>query len=192
MKVKFTKSSETLVIIGTSAGGIHALKTIFHGVYPGFRLPIIIVIHRLKNVKSHLEGVLQASTDLLVKEAEEKEFIRPGHVYLVPANYHLLIESDRSISLSVDELVNFSRPSIDVSFVSASEIYGPDVIGIVLTGANADGSKGLQSIAENGGLTIVQDPETAQVGTMPEEALKAVPQAKVMTLKDISTFLNTL
>ncbi|MGB0176856.1 MAG: chemotaxis protein CheB [Owenweeksia sp.] len=192
MKVNFTKSSDALVIIGTSAGGIHALKSLFQAMQPGFRLPLVVAIHRLKNVKSHMESVLQASTDLLVKEAEEKEFVKPGHIYLTPANYHLLIEEDKSISLSVDELVNFSRPSIDVSFVSASEVYGPNVIGIVLTGANADGAKGLQRISENGGVAIVQDPSTAQVDTMPSEALKMVPDAKVLTLENIAAFLNNL
>ncbi len=192
MKAKYTKNSDALVIIGTSAGGIHALKAIFQAMDPGFHLPIVVTIHRLKNVKSHMESVLQASTDLLVKEAEEKEVIRPGHIYISPANYHLLVEKDKSISLSVDELVNFSRPSIDVSFVSASEVYGENIIGIILTGANADVAKGLQSIYENGGLTMVQNPASAQVDTMPAEALKTTPEAIVLTLDEISAFLNNL
>ncbi len=192
MKARFIKKSDRLVVIGTSAGGIHALKIILEGINRDFNIPVVIVIHRLKNVKSHMESVLQASTSVPIKEAEEKEKIQRGNIYIAPANYHLLIEEDGSFSLSVDELVNFSRPSIDITLVSASEVYKEKAIGIILTGANADGAYGLQSIHENGGVTVVQLPEEAQVNTMPLEALKAVPGAQKLSLRAISQFLNEL
>jgi two-component system chemotaxis response regulator CheB len=192
LKTKFTDELNKVIVIGTSAGGINALKPLLSSLKKDFKHPIIIVIHRLKNVKSHLVSVLQTFCTLKVKEAEEKEFLQAGYVYVAPSNYHLMLETDLYFSLIVDELVNFSRPSIDVSFVSFSEVLKDKLLGIVLTGANADGAIGAKAIFENGGQVWVQEPETAYVQTMPKAALEQVPKAYVYPLKKIMRALQTL
>ena len=108
---------------------------------------------------------------LTVKEADEKEHLEAGIVYLAPPNYHLMVEKDKTLSLTVDERFNYSRPSIDILFESAAEVFGPQLIGVVLTGANSDGSYGLKTIKAAGGLVVVEDPATAEVKTMPQAAL---------------------
>ena len=188
-----TRSTENLnkiIIIGTSAGGIHTLKALFQGLKKKFPCPIVIVIHRLKNVKSHLVDALQNFTKLKVKEAEEKESLKSGHVYVAPANYHLLLEEDFSFSLCVDDVINFSRPSIDVSFASFAQVVQNNLLAIILTGANADGSQGLNMVCDFDGEAWVQDPEEAYVAAMPREALKLVPQATIMTIPEMSAKLR--
>lgn len=188
-----TKSTENLnkiIIVGTSAGGIHTLKSLLAGLKKSFPCPIVIVIHRLKNVKSHLVDVLQNFTKLEVKEIEEKESIKAGYVYVVPANYHLLLEDDFSFSLIVDEVINFSRPSIDVSLVSFAQVVQNNLLAIILTGANADGAQGLAMVKEFDGEAWVQNPEEAYVASMPREALKLVPNAKSMTIPEMSAKLR--
>lgn len=188
-----TRSIENLnkvIIIGTSAGGIHALKSLLSGLKMKFPCPIVIVIHRLKNVKSHLVEVLQNFTKLKVCEAEEKQELQSGYIYVAPANYHLLLEDNFSFSLCVDEVINFSRPSIDVSFVSFAQIIQNNLLAIVLTGANADGANGLATVCEFDGEVWVQNPEEAYVASMPKEALKKVPNAKTMTIQQMSTKLK--
>ncbi len=168
-----------------------ALKQVFALLKSPYPHPIIVIIHRLKNVRSHLTEVMQTYTNVNVLEPIEKQFIEPGNIYLAPSNYHLLIEREGVFSLSVSENVNFSRPSIDVTFVSAAEAFGSLVTGIILTGANDDGAIGLSTIAAKGGIAIVQDPEEAQVSTMPVQALKKVPTAQKMTLKQIASYLRS-
>lgn len=188
-----TKSTENLnkiIIVGTSAGGIHTLKSLLADLKKSFPCPIVIVIHRLKNVKSHLVDVLQNFTKLKVKEIEEKEEIKAGFVYVVPANYHLLLEEDFTFSLIVDEVINFSRPSIDVSLVSFAQVVQNNLLAIILTGANADGAQGLAMVKEFDGEAWVQNPEEAYVASMPREALKLVPNAKSMTIPEMSAKLR--
>lgn len=180
------KESVELIVIGSSSGGISALRSILTALPADFSIPLVLIVHRLKNVRNHLHDLFQGFTSLKVKEVEEKEKIRPGYVYIAPANYHLLIESDRSFSLIVDEPVNFSRPSIDVSFVSAAEVYRQNLLGILLSGANDDGAKGLLSIYENKGKVYVQDPEEAQVQTMPQAALNLLSGTKGLKLSEIA------
>ena len=153
--------------------------------------PIVVVLHRLKNVQSKLEDVLQLSSKIPVKEAEDKQPIKPNTIYLAPGNYHLLVERDHSFSLSVSEKVNFSRPSIDVTFISVGEVYGENALGIVLTGANPDGANGLQFIADNGGEAIVQDITEAQVSVMPQSALMVTPGARELKLQEIGKYINS-
>ena len=191
-KPKFTESPDRVIIIGTSAGGIHTLKALLGNLTPDYRFPIVIVIHRLKNVRSHLVQVLQSFCKMIVKEAEEKEVMRGGTIYVAPSNYHLLLEHDLSFSLTVDEAVNFSRPSIDISFISFGEILKEKLIGIILTGANADGSRGLLSMHQNGSLAWVQHPDDAYVSSMPRSALQLVPDAKALTIKEIERELQKL
>jgi two-component system chemotaxis response regulator CheB len=139
-----------------------------------------------------LTRVLHEKCQIPVKEAEAKELIKPGTIYLAPANYHLLIEHDRTFSLCVSEKVRYARPSIDVLFETAADVYRTKLIGIILTGANDDGSRGLRTIREYGGLAIVQDPATAEVGIMPQAALKATAVDYVLSLHEIGLLLNTV
>lgn len=191
-KTKFIENPNRAIIIGTSAGGIHTLKAIISKLPKDFAFPIVIVIHRLKNVKSHLVQVLQSFSKLEVKEAEEKEQMLGGKIYVAPSNYHLLLEDDSSFSLTVDEVVNFSRPSIDISFISFGEVLKEKLLGIVLTGANSDGARGLKSIQQNGATVWVQDPDDAYVSSMPRAAIALVPDAKRLTVDEIARELQEL
>jgi len=192
VKAKFTEGSDKLIVIGASAGAIMALKQVLAPLKKPYPYPIIIIIHRLKNVRSHLLEVIQNYTDIEVIEPIEKQSIETNTIYLAPSNYHLLVEREGTFSLSVSENVNYSRPSIDVTFVSAAEAFGQDVVGIILTGANEDGAMGLKTIANKKGKTLVQDPEEAQVSTMPKQALKSVPLAQKVTLDQIGKYLKNL
>ncbi len=177
------------IVIGTSAGGLYALKAIFERLPAAYPLPIIIVQHRAKNERTLLEEVLQNTSQLVIKQADEKERIEPGKVYFAPANYHLLIEKDRTFSLSVEELYNYSRPSIDVLFETAAEVYCERLIGIILTGANRDGANGIKRIAGYGGLTIAQDPATAQFPTMPQAAVNTKNVRHILNIDAIAGFM---
>lgn len=177
------------VVIGVSAGGIEALKAILSPLPASFPLPIAIVQHRDVRSDCFLAEYLDRLSGLAVREAEDKEPLRPGHAYLAPAGYHLLVESDRSFSLSVDPRVNYSCPSIDVLFESAVDAFADSLIGIVLTGANADGARGLKAIKARGGVAIVQDPKTAQAAAMPRAALEATEVDYVVDLQDIAPLL---
>lgn len=179
-----------LIVVGVSAGGLFALRTLVAALPQGFDLPIAVVQHRSKDSEA-LCDLLQECTHLRVGEANDKEPIVPGGVFVAPPDYHLLVEPGY-FSLSTDEPVRYSRPSIDVMFASAADAYGADVIGIVLTGANADGSRGLQKIVQRGGYAIVQDPADAEVKVMPQSALKAVPGACVLPLERIGPHLAAI
>lgn len=153
---------------------------------------MIIVPHRGKDSEHLLADLLEDCSHMPVSEVEDKDIIEPGHVYLAPANYHLLVDDDSHFALSTDDPVRFSRPSIDVTFESVADVYGPRSVGVMLTGANEDGSRGLRRIADRGGLAVVQDPATAESPLMPASALKAVPEALVLTLEGIADHLATL
>lgn len=174
-----------LVVIGASWGGLDALTAIVRGIPADFAVPVVIVQHRGADAESFLSGLLQEWTGRHVSEPEDKEPIEAGHIYVAPANYHLLVEPDH-FSLTTEAPVRYSRPSIDVMFGSAAHAYGERLIGVVLTGANEDGSRGLQCVQEFGGYSIVQDPETAEVSTMPAAALRRVPQAVKVPLSGIA------
>lgn len=178
--------------MGVSAGGMKALKAVLPALGAGFRLPVAIVQHLDARSDSYLADYLDNLSAIQVKEAEDKESLAPGTAYLAPAGYHLLIEPDKSFGLSVEEKVNFSRPAIDLLFETAAQAYGEKLIGIVLTGANADGAKGLKAIKDRGGLAIVQDPKTAEVRYMPQAALDATPVDHVVSLERIAPLLSKL
>jgi two-component system, chemotaxis family, protein-glutamate methylesterase/glutaminase len=180
-----------IVVIGTSWGGLSALRALIGGLPKEFGLPLVVVQHRHKESDHLLPQLLQENTELCVSEVEDKAPIAPGNVFVAPADYHLLIE-DGHFSLSMDEPVRYSRPSIDVTFVSAADSYGERAVGVVLTGANVDGSRGLKRIHDRGGLTFVQLPATAESPTMPAAAARCVPSARVLTLEEIATQLGTL
>ena len=186
-----TKNCE-LIVIGGSWGGLSAVMKILEGLPAQFAIPIVLVLHRGKHYRSHLDSLLQAKVAMRVKEAEEKENILPGHVYLASPNYHLLIEEDHTFSFDLSEPVHYSRPSIDVTFESVAEVFGSKAAGIILTGANQDGSAGLQSIAAAGGITLVQDPAEAESSVMPQAALDKRPSHYVLPLAQIKIFLMQL
>lgn len=177
------------VVIGGSAGAVSALLSLLPALPAGFPMPILVVIHIARHPTGSLAEVFQPKCRLLVKEAEDKEPLVPGTVYLAPADYHVLVERQRSVSLSSEEPVNFSRPSIDVLFESAADAYGGALLAIVLTGANSDGARGVRMVCEAGGFALVQTPESAEASTMPQAALAACPQAEPMTLAAISEVL---
>ncbi len=174
------------VVIGVSAGGTYALQVLLPDIPADFPVPVIVVQHLSAHSDGYFVNHLNSLCKVHVKEAEEKEKAQPGKIYFSPPNYHLLIEEDGTFSLSIDERVNFARPSIDVLFETASFAYGPGLVGIVLTGANTDGSKGLKQIKEYGGYTIVQNPKTAEVNSMPRAAIAATRVDKVLKIEDIS------
>jgi two-component system chemotaxis response regulator CheB len=175
----------SVVVVGTSWGGLAALTKLLGGLPAGYRLPVVVVQHRGKDSDRLLGQLLQDATDLTVCEVDDKDPVTPGTVHIAPANYHVLFD-DGLLSLTVEEPVRFSRPSIDVMFSSAAEAYGPRVIGVVLTGANEDGSRGLAEIAARGGKALVQDPKTAEIPIMPIAAINAVPSAEVLPLDMIA------
>lgn len=178
------------VVIGTSAGAVEALSTVLPSLPADFPLPVLIVMHTPPDKKSVMPELMQGKCKIKVREAEDKEFLEPGTVYFAPPDYHLLVERDRSISLSAEEPVLFSRPSIDVLFESAADVYGEKLIGVVLTGANPDGANGLKTLVKAGGMAIVQNPQGAQAPVMPEAALKACPDAHILDLEQIGPFLQ--
>jgi len=180
-----------IAVIGTSWGGLAALHQIVGALPSSFRLPVVVVQHRHKDSGQFLPRVLQDDTSLCVCDAEDKAPILAGNIYIAPANYHVLVERGH-LSLSTDEPVAFSRPSIDVTFVSAADAYRQGVVGIVLTGANSDGARGLKRVSDRGGLAIVQRPETAESPIMPAAALRRVPDARVLTLAEIAELIATL
>ncbi len=176
------------VVIGSSAGGIHALSSVLAALPSEFPLPIIIVQHLHPHSDSYLAHILSTKCELKVKQADEKETITNA-VYIAPPNYHLLIEEDRSLSLSIDKHVNFARPSVDVLFESAIYAYQDKLIAIILTGANNDGSQGVKNIKENGGYVIVQEPTTAEADAMPKAAIAATKVDKILPLEQIGPYL---
>jgi two-component system chemotaxis response regulator CheB len=185
-----TAGAYSAVVLGASAGGLTALSAIFSALPAAFPLPLIAVQHRAKDHKDLLEDVLRQKTRLVVKQASEKEQIQAGHAYIAPPDYHLLIEDDMTFSLASFELVLYSRPSIDVLFESAAAALGKRTIGILLTGASADGSKGIEAIHTRGGVTIAQDPEEAQYPAMPRAAIKTGKVGHVWRLAEIISYLE--
>lgn len=177
------------VVIGASSGGMNALKTILPVLPAGFTMPVIIVQHMGATSGGYWIEILNGLCKLHIKEAEEKEKIQIGYVYIAPPNYHLLIERDETLTLSSDKRVNFARPSIDVLFESAADVYKKGLIGIILSGSNSDGVQGLQKIKSYGGLVIAQDPATAESGFMPASAIEKLAVDHVSSLERIAGIL---
>jgi two-component system chemotaxis response regulator CheB len=181
----------SVVVVGTSWGGLAALSRMLGDLPDDFALPLVVVQHRGKDSERLLTELLQDTTGLTVCEVEDKEPLTAGTVHIAPANYHVLID-DGHLSLSTDEMVRFSRPSIDVMFMSAADTYGDRAIGVVLTGANEDGARGLAHIVRRGGVALVQDPKTAEIPIMPLAAIKAVPDAETLPLDALGPRLVAL
>ncbi len=180
------------VVLGCSAGGLDALSMLFAGFSKALNVPIFIVQHISPNSESFMIHQLQNHSKLPVHEVFDKMDYKAGHIYIAPPDYHLLIENHSSMALSNEEKVNYSRPAIDVLFESAVWVFGSALIGIILTGANADGATGLYQIKMAGGLTIVQDPKTAEVARMPLEAIKKGRPDHILGLSEIASLLNSL
>lgn len=181
-----------LIVIGGSWGGIQASLAILKNLPSDFNIPIVLILHRLKYFDSEMDKIYRKRLNLKVREVDDKASIEPGYVYIAPANYHVLIERDYTFSLDSSELVNYSRPSIDVTFNSAAAIYCKKVLGILLSGANKDGSLGLKNIVEKGGKAVVQDPKEAEIDTMPLSAINSIPSCEVLSLTEIQNFLFSL
>jgi two-component system chemotaxis response regulator CheB len=180
-----------IVVVGTSWGGLTALRELITGLPGALGVPVVVVQHRHRQSNHVMATLLQDETPLCVCEAEDKAPLEAGNVYVAPADYHLLVERG-FLSLSTDEPVRFSRPSIDVTFRSAADAYGAHTVGVILTGANADGAEGLRRIVDRGGLAFVQLPATAESPAMPAAALDAVPQARVLTIEEIARAIAEL
>ncbi len=180
-----------MIVIGGSLGGSDALGVILSALPADFPLPIAVVIHRHKESVGLLAPQVQKSSALPVHEVVDKEPILPGHVYLCPADYHLLID-DGYFSLSVDDLVFFARPSVDVLFESAAETLGPRAIAVVLSGAGSDGSRVVAKLLQHGSRLLIQDPETAAAKWMPAASLAAAPSALILPLEKIAPELVRL
>lgn len=178
------------VVVGTSAGGVEALLRIFPRLHAGFPLPILTVIHLPPDARGGVADLFAMKCKLRVKEAEDKEPIEPGCIYFAPPNYHLLVEPDRRLSLSSEEAVMYSRPSIDVLFESAADVYGERLLAVVLTGASSDGAKGLSKVCNAGGVGVVESPDSAHVPTMPLSAMQACDDARQMSLSQIGDLLR--
>lgn len=180
------------LVIGVSAGGVSALKFLLGELPADFPVPVLIVTHIAPDSDDGLALLLNSLSSIRVKEADEQEVVTSGTVYLAPANYHLLVERGGSLALSIDPPVNYARPSVDVLFESAAEAYGPELIGIILTGAGSDGSKGLLKIKNCGGVTIVQNPADAEMASMPRSALQLLNADYVVQLKELPEILVRL
>jgi two-component system chemotaxis response regulator CheB len=180
------------IVIGASAGGVEALSAILPTLPARFRPTILIVLHLPRERPSLLVEIYEKRCPLPVREAEDKEPIEPGTVYFAPPDYHMLVEKNRQIALSTDEPVHFSRPSVDVLFESAADTYGERLLGVILTGANEDGATGLHAIHKAGGVTVVQQPDSAKVPLMVVSALQRNPADFVLSLPEIAALLRGL
>ena len=178
------------VVMGASAGGLKALTAVLSRLPETFALPVLVVQHLHASDDGRFAEHLDSLVSVAVKEARDKETICPGQVYLAPANYHMLVEREETIALSVDDRVNWSRPSIDVLFESAAAVWGRSLIGVILSGANHDGAAGMSAIVDQGGVAIAQDPATADRPEMPSAAIAGTRSATVLPPSRIGDLLR--
>lgn len=183
---------DKLLLIGGSAGSLQVILSVLSAMGKGYSMPVLVVLHRNNVFESSLEELLSSRTQLLIKEVEEKEAIVPGVVYICPADYHVLVEQDHTFSLDYSERVNYSRPSIDVTFRSAADVYGVGLAALILSGGNADGSEGMLYVQEKGGFTIVQDPKTADVPYMPQQVLLRMGVDLVVPTEELPGLIRSL
>jgi two-component system chemotaxis response regulator CheB len=178
------------IVIGASAGAVDTLSVLLPGLPADYPLPLLVVVHLPADKPTILPELLRAKCRIAVREAEDKEPVVPATVYFAPPDYHLLVEADRTLALSSDEPVLYSRPSIDVLFESAADAYGPHVLGVVLSGANSDGALGLKAIMDAGGRGAVQDPQSASAAAMPQAALARCPDALCLNIQELVVYLS--
>lgn len=185
-------SPEKLVVIGGSAGSLEVILQILPNLEHIESIAILLILHRRNSDDNVLEELLRIKSGLKVSEIEDKTPLKAGRIYVAPPDYHILIETTYLFSLDVSEKVHYSRPSIDVGFESAAAVFGDKLVAILLSGANSDGSEGLRVVKENGGVTIIQLPETADVPYMPTYALKHVGADHVLSPSEITEFIKGL
>ena len=184
--------NERVIVIGASAGGLNVLMAIAQGLPSDFQLPIIVAQHISPLSDGFWISYLDGMSYLTVKEADEKERIEKKTMYIAPPNYHLLVEKDETFSLSVGEKINYARPSIDVLFESAADVYRHRLIGVVLTGSSSDGAIGLRTIKACGGLAIVESPDTAEYSYMPEAVIAATEVDYILPIEEIIRLFITI
>lgn len=184
--------SPAAVVIGASVGAVQALSVLLPALPADYPVPVFVVVHVPPDKKGALADLFAARCAIAVKEAEDKEPVAPGVVYFAPADYHLLVEQDLTLSLSSDEPVLYSRPAIDVLFESAADAYGDGLTGVILTGASHDGARGLQAVGASGGNALVQTPASAEGTSMPLAALAACPAARALSLEAIAAELASI
>ena len=185
-------SSFKLLVIGGSAGSLDVILKMLPNLDEQLKLAIVIVLHRKSGGDYSLSDLLASRTKIKIYEVEDKQVLEQGCIYIAPPDYHLLFEKDHTLSLDYSEKINYSRPSIDVSFESAAEIFGSELACLLLSGANADGVKGLDRVKKNGGQVLVQNPETADSPFMPQQAILNVPVDTVLRTTEMAAFINTL
>ena len=183
---------EKIILIGGSAGSFKIVTGVIVILPSDFKYPVILSLHRLRNIRNGFVRVLSVGSAIKIKEPYDNEIIRSGRVYVSPSNYHMMIEPGNRISLSVDESVNHSRPSIDVLFETAAEVYRERCVGVLLSGANSDGAKGMFKIKEAGGITIVQDPADAEIPSMPTSCLNLITPDYILSADKIIKFISNL
>lgn len=181
-----------LIVIGGSAGSLQVILEMIKKLNDKIVAPILLVLHRKAHSNNVLQALLQQLSPLEVVEIDDKTEIEPNKIYITPADYHLLFEDKKTMSLDSSEKMNYSRPSIDVTFKSAAEIYGENLIGVLLSGANADGVEGLSYIKKNNGTVWIQDPETAEVDYMPKHAIESVEYDLIIKHEDLPKYINQL
>ncbi|MBK7866612.1 MAG: chemotaxis protein CheB [Ignavibacteriales bacterium] len=187
-----TVISVDAIVLGASAGGLKTMINLFSKLPGDLPVPILVVQHTRSDEESLLAELIGAETGLKVIEAEDKMEIKPGCIYIAPPNYHLLVEDKNTIALSTEEKVNYSRPSIDLLFESAVRTYLSNLAGIILTGANDDGAKGISMSAQTGGITIAQSPESAEFKTMPQAAIATGNVKFVLDIDEMAKFISDL
>jgi two-component system chemotaxis response regulator CheB len=181
-----------IIVIGGSAGSFNTVRKILSSLRENFPLPVILCLHRLKDVRSGFVESLNIDSKLPVVEPFDKDQIKPGFAFLSPSNYHLIIEPARNFALSIEPDINYSRPSIDITFETAGYSFREQMAGIILSGANTDGARGLFSAFQNGAYTIIQQPENAQFSKMPAEVLKYFTPHETLTDEELIVFMNSL
>ena len=184
--------STKALIIGGSAGSFQIVIRILELFRPDLPIPVFLCLHRLKQVRKGFEETLNYNASLPVREPMDKEYIRPGKIYLAPSNYHMLIEKDLTIALSTEAAVHHSRPSLDVFFSSAADVYGPGLLALLLSGANQDGTEGIAEVKRNGGSVVIQDPNDCEISTMCESAIKLTKPDQILTVSKIIEFVSLL
>lgn len=184
--------STRLIVIGGSAGSLQVIIEMIKNLDDNIHIPILLVIHRKAQSGDILRTLLQQFTRISVVEVEDKTQLEDNTIYIVPADYHLLFENTKMMSLDSSEKMNYSRPSIDVTFRSAAEIYGEDVIGVLLSGANADGVEGLNYIKKNNGKVWIQDPESAEVEYMPRHAMEEIDYDLIIKPETLANYIKQL
>ena|SRR3990167_7232665 len=183
---------QQLVVVGASSGGLDALLTLLEALSPQYSVPMLVVLHQRANRESGVPAMLAGHTHMRVMEVEDKLSIEPGHLYVAPPNYHVLIEKEKLLSLSIEPPVNYCRPSIDVTLESAAFVYREGLVACILSGANQDGADGAREVKRRGGRVYVQDAAEAQVGTMPQAVAAAVSVDGMLAMGDMAGMLNRL